>query len=115
MIMKLLMINSWEELLTAAAIGIMVVFSVLFVLVLLFELFQVIVLKVAKKKVVKSGIDVDKIKDIPDNEIAAISIALYLYLDSMHDEESNVLTIKRIERRYSPWNSKIYGLNNLHR
>jgi len=39
-------------------------------------------------------------------------MALHLFMNEMHDEESNVITIKRIERRYSPWNSKIYGLNN---
>lgn len=56
---------------------------------------------------------------IPANEIAAISLALHLCYsssdDGIHDEESNVITIKRIERRYSPWNSKFYGFTNLHR
>jgi glutaconyl-CoA/methylmalonyl-CoA decarboxylase subunit delta len=46
-------------------------------------------------------------------EIAAIGMALHLYLnDSAHDDESNVITIKRIQRRYSPWSSKIYSMNN---
>jgi len=35
-----------------------------------------------------------------------------LFYDEVHDNESNVITIKRIERRYSPWSSKIYGVNN---
>jgi hypothetical protein len=55
---------------------------------------------------------VEDIVDASANEIAAISMALHLFINEMHDEESNVITIKRIERRYSPWNSKIYGLNN---
>ncbi len=43
---------------------------------------------------------------------AAISTALYLYFTEMHDEESNVVTIEQIQRRYSPWSSKIYGVQN---
>ena len=43
---------------------------------------------------------------------AAIAMALYMYLNEQHDEESGIITIKRIERRYSPWSSKIYNLNN---
>ncbi len=52
---------------------------------------------------------------IPEGDLAAISAALHLYFNQVHDVESNVITIKRIERRYSPWSSKIFGLNNLHR
>jgi len=61
---------------------------------------------------VKAGKKEEEIVDVSANEIAAISMALHLFMNEMHDEESNVITIKRIERRYSPWNSKIYGLNN---
>lgn len=47
-----------------------------------------------------------------EEEIAAF-LALHLYMtQNMHDKESNVLTIERIQRRYSPWNSKIYSMNN---
>lgn len=52
---------------------------------------------------------------ITDAEIVAIGMALYQFFDEVHDNESNVITIQRIERRYSPWSSKIYGLNNLQR
>jgi len=110
--MVLLKIHNWSELLVGAAIGIMVVFSALAILVLLFELVQYLMLNSSKKKQIKAGKTIEEIKDIPANEIAAISMALHLYMNDMHDEESNVITIKRIERRYSPWNSKIYGLNN---
>ncbi|MFO7922301.1 MAG: OadG family protein [Bacteroidales bacterium] len=41
---------------------------------------------------------------------AAIGMAIYLYVSEVHDEESGVLTIKKISKRYSPWSSKIYGL-----
>lgn len=41
---------------------------------------------------------------------AAIAMALYLYQAEMHDEETTVLTIKKVARSYSPWSSKIYTL-----
>lgn len=110
--MVLLKIQNWSELLVGAAIGILVVFAALAILVLLFELVQTILLTTTKKKQVKAGKTIEEIKDIPANEIAAISMALHLFMNDIHDDESNVITIKRIERRYSPWNSKIYGLNN---
>ncbi|SMO51179.1 Oxaloacetate decarboxylase, gamma chain [Saccharicrinis carchari] len=44
---------------------------------------------------------------------AAIATALHLYFNQIHDEESNVITIKRVRRRYSPWSSKLYGMNNM--
>lgn len=47
-----------------------------------------------------------------DDVMAAIALALSLSVD-VHDEESGVITIKRVERRNSPWCSKIYGLNNI--
>lgn len=51
---------------------------------------------------------------IPGEVAAAISMALYISCQ-LHDEESNVLTIKKVSRIYSPWSSKIYGLRNLNR
>ena len=42
---------------------------------------------------------------------AAISMALYLHLNE-HDDESHVLTIKNIQRSYTPWSSKIYNQND---
>jgi len=51
---------------------------------------------------------------IPGEVAAAISMALYISCQ-LHDEESNVLTIKKVSRTYSPWSSKIYGLRNLNR
>ncbi len=116
--MILLRITSWSELLIGSAIGISVVFIALCILVLLFDMQQKIMLRQTRKKLVKEGKkeeDIKDIRDIPANEIAAISMALHLFMNDIHDEESNVITIKRIERRYSPWSSKIYGLNNLNR
>ncbi len=44
---------------------------------------------------------------------AAIAMALHLYFNELHDEESNVITIKQVRKRYSPWSSKVYSFNNV--
>jgi glutaconyl-CoA/methylmalonyl-CoA decarboxylase subunit delta len=46
---------------------------------------------------------------------AAIGMAMYMYLNEMHDQESGVITIKKVSKRYSPWSSKIYGLRQIPR
>ena len=46
-----------------------------------------------------------------DDVMAAIALALSLSVE-VHDEESGILTIKRVERRNSPWCAKIYGMKN---
>ena len=57
---------------------------------------------------VTKGTAVDANGDI----IAAIGLALSLSME-VHDNEPDEITITRIQRRYSPWSSKIYGLNGL--
>ena len=49
---------------------------------------------------------------VDDDLAVVIGLALALAKD-VHDEESGFETIQRVERRYSPWSSKIYGLNGL--
>ena len=48
---------------------------------------------------------------IEGNVTAAIGLALHMYFNEMHDEESGVVTIKRVQKAYSPWSSKIYEVN----
>jgi hypothetical protein len=43
--------------------------------------------------------------------MAAIAVALYLNSKEMHDVETLKLTINKSSRPYTPWSSKIYGLN----
>jgi Na+-transporting methylmalonyl-CoA/oxaloacetate decarboxylase gamma subunit len=113
--MMLLTENNWSGMLINSIIGILVVFVVLIILVLLSGLIQNIMIQSSKRKMIKEGKNEAEIVELSADDVAAISMALHLYLDDLHDQESNVITIKRIERRYSPWNSKIYGLNNLYR
>ncbi|GAB1416942.1 hypothetical protein MASR2M117_23480 [Paludibacter sp.] len=119
--MILLDINGFEQVLLYSAIGVSVVFAALVILVYAFKLLGKLsrggfTSKKRTKKVYvtsEDNVSVQEEKEITGQEVAAISTALYLFLNDIHDEESNIITIKRIERRYSPWNSKIYGLTNL--
>ena len=43
--------------------------------------------------------------------LAAISAAIHLYNEELHDEENTILTIVKVEKRYSPWISKIHNMN----
>lgn len=115
----ILAINNWDGMLTGSLVGILVVFVALAILVMIFEYIQRMSIKATKNKVAKatgkSKDEITDVKNIPAGDIAAISVALHLYMNDLHDTESNIITIKRIERRYSPWNSKIYGLTNINR
>jgi hypothetical protein len=42
--------------------------------------------------------------------VAAISLALSLHMQDIHDYEKTVITMQKVMRPYSPWSSKIYGL-----
>ncbi len=44
--------------------------------------------------------------------IAAISAALAEHFSGKHDVEDTILTIRRMRKAYSPWNSKIYSLRD---
>lgn len=114
--MNLLAINQFEDILMESVIGIVVVFVALALLVLAFNLTGKLSRKSLKLKKKISGEQKEEVQHehvLTGQEIAAISMALHLFLSDEHDEESNVITIKRIERRYSPWSSKIYGMTNL--
>ncbi|MFC2130225.1 OadG family protein [Bacteroidota bacterium] len=47
---------------------------------------------------------------IPGEISAAIAMSLHLHFREAHDFENTVLTIKKIQRTYSPWSSKVYNL-----
>ncbi|MBQ9312663.1 MAG: OadG family protein [Bacteroidales bacterium] len=50
-------------------------------------------------------------KYISGDEFAAIAAAIYMYNEELHDEENTVLTITEVNRRYSPWSSKMHNMN----
>lgn len=49
--------------------------------------------------------------NLSGESLAAISAAIHLYNDELHDEENTVLTIVKVEKRYSPWSSKVHNMN----
>ncbi len=117
--MILLTVN-WPHVWMVTLIGFGLTFTLLILLVYLMRFFGMIMKpRVKVPKVVhsdeKSEIRYDeKVKvTLQANTTAAIAMALHLYYDEPHDEEQHIITIKKIDRRYSPWNSKIYGINNL--
>lgn len=95
-----------------------VVFTALLLLSLCFYIISKIGEAVSRKnkvKTVTAHFDEvhDSHKDHDSGEaIAAIVMALHEHLDA-HDRESTVLTINKVRRAYSPWNSKIYSLREL--
>ncbi|MCX6165130.1 MAG: hypothetical protein NTU73_09800, partial [Ignavibacteriae bacterium] len=54
-------------------------------------------------------------KEKTDDLSAIIAATIHLYLQEVHDFQNYSLTIKRIDKIYSPWSSKIYGLRKLPR
>ncbi len=96
--------------------GIFIVFiSLLFIYLFFRYVLPVFLRLIAKKKAIKLGQPGHNgdIHEIPGDVNAAIAMALYLYLNEIHDKESDVITIKRVSRTYSPWSSKLYNMRNL--
>lgn len=64
-----------------------------------------------RKMKARGPVAVEQSSDEDSGEtIAAIAAALAEHFSGKHDIEDTVLTIKRMKRAYSPWNSKIYNL-----
>jgi Na+-transporting methylmalonyl-CoA/oxaloacetate decarboxylase gamma subunit len=101
---------------TLVIVGIVVVFTALTLLVVILNNIPRIVNFFAW--LISAGKKKPKISEVKDKRIsaqvsAAISAAIILYLDEVHDKESRVMTIRKVSKTYSPWSSKIYGLNIL--
>jgi hypothetical protein len=97
-----------------AVIAMSVVFIALILLYLVFKNIRRLYTIDLKKLFTKEKIlrEINETQDISGEVNAAISMALYLYRNELHDHEETVLTIKKVARTYSPWSSKIYGLRN---
>lgn len=98
-----------------------VVFSALFLLYQVFKAVGKTMIKaavrkenkvLAKENLTSSRIVTEEDESIPGDVIAAIGVALNKYEEDLHDLESTVITINRVAKSYSPWSSKIYGINN---
>ncbi|MCF8222094.1 MAG: OadG family protein [Bacteroidales bacterium] len=99
-------------------IGYMIVFLALVILYLVFRYLMPWLFKIKLyRRAAKEGRALDDSeKQVLTGEVnAAIATALYLYYDEIHDYESNIITIRKVSRSYSPWNSKLYNMRNLER
>ncbi len=106
--------NIGNENITIAIVGYFIVFLSLIVLVSLFLSLPKLIQLQTKRTMRSKGIKVPDgtpAAPISGEENAAIALAVHLFLSEIHDDESNVITIKKVSRSYSPWSSKIYGLN----
>lgn len=101
---------------TIAIVGYVIVFSALVLLFFIYNMIPKLINIKVRRKLKKEG----KCEDCGDLHIegdvnAAISMAMYLFMNEIHDEESDVITIKRISKQYTPWSSKIYSTNTYFR
>ncbi len=97
-----------------ALVGYVIVFTALVTLYFVFQNVPKLIewqtrMRLKKKGELKNEEDKAEIL-LPGTVNAAISTALYLYLNEMHDEEKTVITIKKVSKTYSPWSSKIYNM-----
>ncbi len=113
--MVFLFVNN--EIWTITVLGWLIVFAALIFLVVFFLLIPKIIKWATIRAEVRRGrhnAATSQEEDVLTGEMnAAISMALYLYFNEVHEEESNIITIKEVKRRYSPWSSKLYGMNNM--
>ena len=111
--------DSWGGAITIIAMTIVI--SALAVLSLLFLCFgkisEALIAKkkrIASKKVIRPSEETQATTEVDSGEaIAAISMALSEHFGDGHDIEDTILTIRRMKRAYSPWNSKIYNLRQV--
>ncbi len=105
--------NIWENNgILISVVGYVIVFVALVLLAFIITYFQKLLQLQQRKKLKETGhraADSDELS-ISGDVSAAISTALYLHFEEKHDLEHTVLTIKKVQRTYSPWSSKLYGL-----
>jgi glutaconyl-CoA/methylmalonyl-CoA decarboxylase subunit delta len=100
------------------AVGYIIVFASLCLLYLVFENLPVLLTLAGKKQGKQKNMPEEpKVQSnlpspVSGDEIAAISAAIFLFKEELHDEETAVITIRKITKKYSPWSSKIYNVIN---
>jgi len=103
---------------TVTLIGYLIVLSALIFLFLVYLLIPKLLDMYTRSRMRKAGKqDAEESTIGHSGEVnAAISMAIYLCMNEKHDIESGKITAKKLSKRYSPWNSKIYtvqgGLNS---
>ena len=96
------------------AVGLVIVFAALILIYGFFKAVLPFILSLPyliRKRFYKNGNGLKPAGPVQADFTAAAALTVYLYFSESHDDESNVITIKRVSKTYSPWSSKIYGLN----
>lgn len=109
---------SVQENLALAAAGFCVLFFALLLLSLVFTILPKLYNWMPGKIIKQEGnaeINAHPGKMLPGEVSAAIAMAISIYFDELHDQETAILTIKKVGKTYSPWNSKIYNVINFNR
>lgn len=94
-------------------ISLLVVFTVLISLFLSFKYFFRFYNLIQNRQRSKKRRELIKPSDqqqLNGEVLAAIAMTLHLYKTGFHDQENTILTMKKINKSYSPWNSKFQGL-----
>lgn len=97
-------------------IAMCIVLGALIILSILFLCFgKIFTSVISHKKRAAHGVTAETSEDHHDEldsgeVIAAIGMALAEHFGQGHDMEDTILTIKRMKKSYSPWNSKIYNM-----
>jgi hypothetical protein len=101
----ILLVVAWSDTLSLVGICFTMVLLIMLLFVGILKVFNA--LQRDRKTVAAEKIIITKEEDseseITGEEAAAIAVALRLYFDVIHDNDSRVLTIKRITRCNSPW------------
>lgn len=119
----ILLAANWSHIIMVTLLGFALVLVLLVALIYILKFFGFLMRpRIKVEKPAEVGEEVGSARKqssehitLTGNATAAIAMSLHLYYNSIHDEEPTKVTIKKVERRYSPWNSKLYGMNNLHR
>lgn len=113
--MSSILLSTMDFGIMVSAIGYLIVLSALLFLFGIYSLVPKILDAYTRQQLKKEGKAKQAEKptlELRGQELAAISAAVYHILGEKHDEESGLITIKKISKRYSPWSSKIYSMNN---
>ncbi len=106
--------DSWGVGMTITAMA--VVFCGLILLYLCFKQIGKLSIAASKRNAQKAAASTPAAQvsgPVSGEVLAAIGAALYELSDDNHDIENTVLTIRKVQRTYSPWSSKIYGLREV--
>ncbi len=114
-IMNTILLVDMEFGIMVSALGYLIVLSSLTFLFAIYSLLPKLLDAFTKYQLKRAGKKECAEKDsleLTGNEAAAIAAAVNLIINEAHDHESGTITIKKITKQYSPWNSKIYAMNN---